>query len=317
MKKVSVVIPAYRAEKTIAKAVMSALDQGDRIGKVIVVVDGILDETPTVLSNIEDDRLKVIVLPENKGAQVARNTGLEKVNDDYVIFLDSDDYFEGNLIDGMAKLMDQRDVDLCIAPNCSIDKDKNKKYFKVSDDIESFDFLVGRVLSTMAVGIQCLLWRKEFVKNIGGWDESVIRNQDGELVIRALTFGATLCVSDIGAGCSVQYDGDRVSRKRNIESFVSQEAIYERVRGYLQSEKLSSSEKEELLAALNWFCVNICIGMSEAGFIGSEYSVWRQRINWKLIHYCFLPKVKSIQAFVFFIFGKKTNIVKGIVRHFF
>lgn len=314
MRKVSVVIPAYKAESLIIKAVTSALSQGERIGEVIVVIDGRFDDTESLLERIQDKRLKVIVFPENQGVQIARNTGLRKATGDYIIFLDSDDYFEGELIKGMASILDEGNADFALATNCSIDPKGVKNYFRIPQNINRHSLLLGRILSTMAVGIQCILWRRNLLEKIGGWDEDVSRNQDGELVIRALIYEAEPCVSDIGAGCSVQHDGERVSKRRTLRSFNSQSKIFDNVSSYLIKNNLSDSENKKLRAALNFFCINICIGMSKVGFVGFEYHEWKSRIQWKPSHFFLLPKNKAFQSLLFFIFGKKAYFAKRILK---
>ena len=314
MEQVSVIIPAYKAEGTIIKAVTSALEQGSCICEVIVVIDGVFDTTAEMLKEVVDDRLKVIIFKNNKGAQVARNKGLREAIGEYVIFLDSDDYFEGQLIEPMCSISNKSNYELCFAPNSSKTQQGNISYFKLPSDIQRFDLLVGRVLSTMAVGIQCILWRKSFLVKIGGWDEDVVRNQDGELVIRALTHGINFGISESGSGCSVQYDGDRVSLTRSLASFMTQDKIYLTLTEHINSDKLIKKEKKVLLAALNWFCINICVGMSQYGFLGTEYKFWCNKINWKFEYFFLLPRKKTLQVLVFFMFGNKAYLINNLLK---
>lgn len=314
MGKVSIIIPAYKAEDTILKAVHSALDQGAKVSEVIVVIDGQIDKTASILKSIKDNRLKIIVFENNKGVQKARNTGFENSNGQYVLFLDSDDYLEGSLIEGMLSSIELTKSDICFSPNISISAENKRTYYSIPENIDRFELLVGRVMSTMAVGIQCILWDKKIIDKIGCWDESVIRNQDGDLVIRSLIYNAIHCTSNIGAGCSVQYEGERISKSRTIESFMSQEKIYENVNQFLIEGDLTAKQRVKLRAALNWFCINICVGLSEAGFFRNEYSSWKSKINWNFSHFMLLPKNKAIQVLVFFCFGKKAHLVKNILQ---
>lgn len=317
MKSVSVVIPAYRAESSILTAVESALAQGARVREVIVVIDGLFDNTKGVLEICKDSRLKIIAFSENKGAQVARNKGLKVSSGDYVVFLDSDDFFEGPVIDEAAKVLDQGEADFCLSPNGLISVEGNKTYFQVSSTITHFDLLIGRLLSTMAVGIQCILWRRTFLEDIGGWDETVARNQDGELAIRSLIKGGVPGYNQEGAGCSVHHDGERISSKRTLGSFTTQSKIYENVSDFIERGGLKIPERIRLKAALNYFCINLCMGMAESGHLGKEYLEWKDRIDWRLKHFFVLPKNKSFVAFIFFIFGKKSCHAKKVFKKFF
>ena len=87
--KISVVIPAYNAEKHLARAIDSVLSQTRPADEVIVIDDGSTDATAEVAGSYGD---KVIFLQqENAGVSVARNTGIEAAAGDWIAFLDADD----------------------------------------------------------------------------------------------------------------------------------------------------------------------------------------------------------------------------------
>jgi hypothetical protein len=87
----SIVIPAYNRESFIERAVTSCLRQRHPALEVIVVDDGSIDRTSTIVSNIHDRRLRLIVQPANRGLAAARNLGIAQARAEWVITLDSDD----------------------------------------------------------------------------------------------------------------------------------------------------------------------------------------------------------------------------------
>lgn len=312
--RITVVIPSYKSEGSIKKAIESAIEQGEVVERIIVVEDGVYDNTGNVVESIDDSRVELVSFDTNKGAQKARNKGLELVNSKYVIFLDSDDFFEGFFLDGLIKQAELNNAGICFGVNCRVLSDGEKSYFKMPSNKKSFDLLCGWVLSTTAVGPTCILWSTSLCREVGGWDETVVRNQDGEIIIRALIRDCNIAYSEQGAGCTVQHSGFRISKIRTLESFMSQEVIYENVNSFLNDTKLTLEQNKKLRAALNWFCTNICIGLSEAGFAGKEYSSWKRKINWHLPHFLLLPKDKAVQVLIFYCFGKKTHSVKNILK---
>jgi glycosyltransferase involved in cell wall biosynthesis len=86
---ISVVIPAYNAEKYITRSIESVLAQTRPADEIIVVDDGSSDNTAEVVRSFGD---KVILIEqENSGASVARNTGIEAAKSEWIAFLDADD----------------------------------------------------------------------------------------------------------------------------------------------------------------------------------------------------------------------------------
>jgi len=86
---ISVVIPAYNAERYIQRAVDSVLMQTYPAHGIIVMEDGSMDNTSTILSGYGS---KIINIRQaNAGASVARNTGIERATGNWIAFLDADD----------------------------------------------------------------------------------------------------------------------------------------------------------------------------------------------------------------------------------
>ena len=90
MKKVSVIIPVYNAEKYIAATVQSVLSQTYRNFEIIIVDDGTPDNSVKICQQFNDSRIK-IVHQKNRGLPGARNTGIRHAQGDYLAFLDADD----------------------------------------------------------------------------------------------------------------------------------------------------------------------------------------------------------------------------------
>lgn len=93
----SIIVPVYKAEKYINECVDSVLAQTFEDFELILADDGSPDRCPEICDEYakKDSRIKVIH-KENGGASSARNSGIEAACGEYVIFLDSDDYWEGN-----------------------------------------------------------------------------------------------------------------------------------------------------------------------------------------------------------------------------
>ncbi|MDX2098610.1 MAG: glycosyltransferase [Leptolyngbyaceae cyanobacterium bins.59] len=103
---ISVIIPAYNAEKTITETVQSVLSQTFTDFEVIVINDGSQDDTLEVLSTIQDDRLRVIS-QVNGGAQKARNRGIQAATGAYIALLDADDLWTRDKLATQIKALEE------------------------------------------------------------------------------------------------------------------------------------------------------------------------------------------------------------------
>lgn len=87
---VSVIMAAYNAEKYIAEAIQSVLDQSYENWELLVINDGSTDSTAETIQSFSDDRI-IYFAQENKGVSAARNVGLDHMKGEYFCFLDADD----------------------------------------------------------------------------------------------------------------------------------------------------------------------------------------------------------------------------------
>lgn len=97
MGRVSVIIPAYNAQKFIKETIESVKKQTYSDWELIVVNDGSTDDTVTVLENEGDQRIR-LVHQANKGVSSARNNGLRQATGEFVMFLDADDVLTSDFI---------------------------------------------------------------------------------------------------------------------------------------------------------------------------------------------------------------------------
>jgi glycosyltransferase involved in cell wall biosynthesis len=96
---ITIVIPVFNAETRLKRAVQSALDQKE-VDEVILVDDGSKDNSFQLILNLKkkDDRIKVLSHEGrlNKGPAATRNLGIEHAKNEYVAFLDADDFYLQN-----------------------------------------------------------------------------------------------------------------------------------------------------------------------------------------------------------------------------
>jgi glycosyltransferase involved in cell wall biosynthesis len=90
MPQISVIIPAYNAERTIRETIESVQRQTFQDFDLIVINDGSKDRTVELVQSIQNERLKIFSY-ENGGLPVARNRGISRATGEFIAFLDADD----------------------------------------------------------------------------------------------------------------------------------------------------------------------------------------------------------------------------------
>lgn len=124
--KLSVVIPAYNAQKFISRCISSALASDLKEIEVIVVDDGSTDETKDILSWYENMYPQFFkkIFKENGGAAEARNYGIAASNGHYIAFIDSDDMIRPDAYSTMYDSLQKTGADIAIGRLYKVDNDK-------------------------------------------------------------------------------------------------------------------------------------------------------------------------------------------------
>ena len=110
---ISIVIPVYKVEKYLRRALDSVLAQTYGNFEAICVNDGSPDNCGAILEEYaaKDERIKIIA-QSNQGLSQARNNALKKINGNYVCFLDSDDAFHPQALEICLDLMKKENADI-------------------------------------------------------------------------------------------------------------------------------------------------------------------------------------------------------------
>lgn len=114
MKIVSIITPSYNSSQYIRRTIDSIRSQTYQNWELIIIDDCSTDSSREVIQYYvdQDSRIKLICLEENSGAAVARNTGIEHAQGQFIAFLDSDDYWHPEKLEKQLKYFEQYDVDV-------------------------------------------------------------------------------------------------------------------------------------------------------------------------------------------------------------
>lgn len=110
--KVSVIVPVYNSEKYLNRCVESLIHQTLQEVEIILVNDGSKDGSGEICRKFaqEDSRI-VYIEQKNTGVSAARNRGLDVASGEFVMFCDSDDYYEESAAEKLLKLAQNHRAD--------------------------------------------------------------------------------------------------------------------------------------------------------------------------------------------------------------
>lgn len=188
---VSVIMPAYNAEKFIGEAISSIVKQTYENFELIIVEDASTDNTLAEIKKFKDQRIKLLCNEKNKGISYSTNRGIELSQGKYIALLDDDDIAElDRLRLQVAYLEEHEDIDILGGRYSEIDEEgnvihyhniprNNPKYIKAMLLFHFMDFANGSIMM-----------RKEFLeKNHLRFQENCYGMQDFRLYIESSKIG--------------------------------------------------------------------------------------------------------------------------------
>lgn len=270
MNNISVVIPAFKAELLISRTIQSILCAGVQPENIFVIEDGVFDNTSKALKQF--DEINYISYEKNKGAPYARNHGLSKVKTKYVMFIDSDDFVSQDLVSGLVRAADEIDADMAFGPWRYDGDNIQQGIIRQPPSISPYDWIFYW-LNKSCVPTCSVLWKTSKVKEIGGWDERLRKNQDGEIAIRGLISSNSLAISQEGYSTYWQYKSpNRVSVASPSTTLFTSNIVYTQTYDLIESNSLLSHRKKDLG---QYCCQNAWVAQS--GKLNNEAQNWLKR----------------------------------------
>jgi len=186
--KISVIIACYNDTEFLENAIDSVRNQDFENIEIILINDGSSLETKEYLSSIKY-KVDKFLSQENEGPGSARNRGIKEATGEYILILDSDDYFEKDFCSRAIEILKANSeikIVSCYA-RWFIDERNFQIYKPKGGDVRNF------LVSNAAVG-NSMIRKSEFIE-CGGYDEKMKSGfEDWEFFIRLLAKGGKCCV---------------------------------------------------------------------------------------------------------------------------
>lgn len=246
---VSVIIPTYKRPDMIARTIQSIKQQTYGSIEIIIVDDNGLGtdmqlKTAEVVAPFVSDII-YLVHEANKGGSAARNTGWKAAKGQYITFVDDDDELARGKIEKQVACLEKLDQSWgCCYTGYRLIKEHGDS--QISSENRSGDCYVDALMKTMFMGSGSNLFLRKFVVDeINGYDESFIRNQDVEFLVRVLEKYKIAFIDEVLL--TIYQEGNRT--KRTLEKIEEVNVHYLR-KFENRINSLEEADKERVLAVI-------------------------------------------------------------------
>jgi O-antigen/teichoic acid export membrane protein/glycosyltransferase involved in cell wall biosynthesis len=187
---VSILIPAYNAEKWIAATIRSAMEQSWEPKEIIIVDDGSTDRTLEIARQFESKSVR-IVKQENQGASAARNKAFSMSHGDYIQWLDADDLLAPDKISKQMEVAIQGAGDLTVL-SCPWGQFWHRHYrgrfipTALWCDLSASEFLIRKMGQNIFMQTSTWLVSRKLTAAAGPWATTLSVDDDGEYFCRVL-----------------------------------------------------------------------------------------------------------------------------------
>lgn len=248
---VSIIIPAWNAEKYVKEAVDSALNQTHENIEVIVVDDGSTDSTKNILDSfIKNKRIKYFY-QTNKGLAGARDTGILSAKGDYIAFLDSDDVFlPQKITKQIQSLEDNSDFGVSYCDLLHFTDEEPRRFFHHRYHYPSGQ-LFEALLKKQFINPLSVVIRRSVLDKFGLFDEKLRRSEDWELWLRLARAGVKfLYLNEILAHYRIRSIGNLSSIESEPEMKEKNLEIFTKIKNQLTPNEVGKYKFEKILKKL-------------------------------------------------------------------
>lgn len=182
----SIVIPTYNREATISRAIDSVLEQTVDDYEIVIVDDGSEDSTQEVIKEYNHNQIRYIEHEQNRGQNVARNTGLRASEGVYISYLDSDDVLLPQHLEKVVNKLEELPDEYAGVVTGYEDVVGEKVISQPGYDADiTYEDLIRDMYDKIG-GLSLLTFRADILDEIGLHDEDIINSTDLDFYLQIL-----------------------------------------------------------------------------------------------------------------------------------
>ncbi|ROS80241.1 glycosyltransferase family 2 protein [Muribaculaceae bacterium Isolate-042 (Harlan)] len=269
---ISIIIPAYNAEKEIERCIESIINQPFKDIEILIINDGSIDDTSKIINRLAQEISCIKAIhTENQGAYNARLTGVKESRGEWIAFVDADDTITPNAFTDLYSLInDQNDI---IVGTININ---NKRIFKhqATGLLSPQQYIEALLTYKTSIGPVAKLFRRNIFDNIPFSKIRIPVNEDLLLLLYLATHSRSIYIAkDIICYNYIFRDVSMRTAKMSIESWTLLFNLIENIIEPMNNESLEIALLELKLSRIRYQMINW------GQYLNPRYELYNQVIN--------------------------------------
>lgn len=224
--KISVFIPAYNAEKFIAQAIESVLNQRYQQYELIIIDDGSVDHTATIIKQYQaHPQVRVVHNSQNMGMAPTWNIGLQQCRGDVVAKLDADDFYHPHYLETMAAFFERHPTVGLVFSGTHLVYPENRiesEMYSLRSWVKTRRKFLPELLKLCVIRSPTVCARHECYQELGTFVDSMRIHADWEMWVRIAANSPVGFVARILSSYRMSY-GDNITAQAASEGFSQQD----------------------------------------------------------------------------------------------
>lgn len=244
--KVSVIIPVYNVSKYIEKSINCICNQTMQEGVECIIVndctpdDSILKAKQIIDAYNGSILFKIIDHNENRGLAAARSTGMKYATGEYVLHLDSDDFYEYNMLEELYKNAVENDADVVICDfyHTYTDNELQQKVYLLNTNIEYIECIISSNYKRFKWNIWNKMIKKSlFEDNKIDWIEGINYSEDLLICLKIFFFAKNIEKVDLYLYHYTHYNENSYMNNNNSKSLENEILVIKEMETFLKQTK--------------------------------------------------------------------------------
>ena len=207
---ISILMNCFNGERYLKNALNSVISQSYKNWELIFWDNQSNDNSVKIISNYEDRRIKIFKSNIHTNLGKARKNAFQKVNGEYLAFLDVDDLWEKDKLKNQIKVFEDKEVGISFSNTLFFSSKKKEKLYKSNSN---FEIDTKSLITNYILSLESIMLDVKKIKNLTySFDERFCHIADFDLVVRLSSISKVKYLDQVLSGWRIHFDNESFRR---------------------------------------------------------------------------------------------------------